>query len=126
MLVIRGDKRVADIYFTEYMRLFAHYGFREAVAIAIERHESCAPAPQDRLADVAAAVLQGGRRPRHPPPLLRDRQVAVRARARAHAAGAGGDGYPASPMMRLTFPGSKNSGAGSVAACTLMKPSIAS
>jgi hypothetical protein len=43
MLVIVGDKRVADIYFTEYMRLFAHYGFRESVAIAIERHEEWHP-----------------------------------------------------------------------------------
>jgi phosphatidylserine/phosphatidylglycerophosphate/cardiolipin synthase-like enzyme len=43
MLVIRGDRRVADIYFTEYMRLFAHYGFREAVGIAIERHEEWHP-----------------------------------------------------------------------------------
>jgi hypothetical protein len=43
MLVIRGDRRVADVYFTEYMRLFAHYGFREAVAIAVERHEEWHP-----------------------------------------------------------------------------------
>jgi phosphatidylserine/phosphatidylglycerophosphate/cardiolipin synthase-like enzyme len=28
MLVIRGDKRVADIYFTEFNRLFYHYYFR--------------------------------------------------------------------------------------------------
>jgi phosphatidylserine/phosphatidylglycerophosphate/cardiolipin synthase-like enzyme len=37
MLVIRGDKRVADIYFTEFNRLFFHYYFRsvlEAVATA--------------------------------------------------------------------------------------------
>jgi phosphatidylserine/phosphatidylglycerophosphate/cardiolipin synthase-like enzyme len=31
MLVIRGDRRVADIYFGEFMRLFAHHRFREAV-----------------------------------------------------------------------------------------------
>lgn len=31
MLVIRGDERVADIYLGEYMRLFSHYAFREAV-----------------------------------------------------------------------------------------------
>jgi hypothetical protein len=43
MLVIRGDQRVADIYFTEYMRLFAHYGFREAVAIAIASGEQWRP-----------------------------------------------------------------------------------
>jgi phosphatidylserine/phosphatidylglycerophosphate/cardiolipin synthase-like enzyme len=33
MLIIRGDTRVADIYFGEYMRTFAHYAFREAVYI---------------------------------------------------------------------------------------------
>lgn len=31
MLVIRGDTRVADIYLGEYMRLYSHYAFREAV-----------------------------------------------------------------------------------------------
>jgi len=29
MLVIRGNKRVADIYVGEYMRLWNHYAFRE-------------------------------------------------------------------------------------------------
>ena len=29
MLIIRGNKRVADIYFGEYMRLWDHYAFRE-------------------------------------------------------------------------------------------------
>jgi hypothetical protein len=43
MLIIGGDRRVADIYFTEYMRLFAHYGFREAVGIAIARREDWHP-----------------------------------------------------------------------------------
>ena len=28
MLLIRGEKRVADIYFTEFNRLFFHYYFR--------------------------------------------------------------------------------------------------
>lgn len=32
MLVIRGNKRVADIYLGEFMRLHSHYAFREAVA----------------------------------------------------------------------------------------------
>lgn len=32
MLVIRGDTRVADIYLGEFMRSFAHYAYREAVA----------------------------------------------------------------------------------------------
>jgi phosphatidylserine/phosphatidylglycerophosphate/cardiolipin synthase-like enzyme len=31
MLVIKGDRRVADIYLTEFSRLFAHYAFRETL-----------------------------------------------------------------------------------------------
>jgi phosphatidylserine/phosphatidylglycerophosphate/cardiolipin synthase-like enzyme len=31
MIAIMGDKRVADIYFCEFMRLFAHHRFRESV-----------------------------------------------------------------------------------------------
>ncbi|MFN2456887.1 MAG: phospholipase D-like domain-containing protein [Chitinophagaceae bacterium] len=31
MVIIRGDKRVADIYFTEFMRLFNHYYFRSVI-----------------------------------------------------------------------------------------------
>ena len=36
MLVIKGDKRIADIYLGEYMRLFSHYSFRESVKRALE------------------------------------------------------------------------------------------
>ena len=39
MLVIRGDKRIADIYFGEYMRLYSHYAFREAVKRAMEKEK---------------------------------------------------------------------------------------
>jgi phosphatidylserine/phosphatidylglycerophosphate/cardiolipin synthase-like enzyme len=38
MVVIRNDKRVADIYVGEFMRLYSHYAFREAVAIWREQH----------------------------------------------------------------------------------------
>jgi len=31
MLVIRGDKAVADVYLGEFMRLFSHYAFRESL-----------------------------------------------------------------------------------------------
>jgi len=31
MIIIRGDKRVADIYFTEFNRLFNHYYFRSVM-----------------------------------------------------------------------------------------------
>jgi phosphatidylserine/phosphatidylglycerophosphate/cardiolipin synthase-like enzyme len=33
MLVIRGNKEVADIYLGEFMRLFSHYAFRESLGI---------------------------------------------------------------------------------------------
>ncbi len=53
MLVIRGDRRVADIHFGEFMRVFAHHRFRESVARHIEARGRDALAtwkPQD-LAD---------------------------------------------------------------------------
>lgn len=37
MLVIRGDTRVADIYFTEFNRLFNHYYFRSIQEVTRER-----------------------------------------------------------------------------------------
>lgn len=37
MLLIRGDKRVADVYVGEYMRLWNHYAFREWAASAPAR-----------------------------------------------------------------------------------------
>jgi phosphatidylserine/phosphatidylglycerophosphate/cardiolipin synthase-like enzyme len=39
MLIIRNDTRVADIYVGEFMRLYSHYAFREAVAIALAEGE---------------------------------------------------------------------------------------
>lgn len=38
MLAIFGDTRVADIYFGEFMRLFAHHRFRESVAWHVQEH----------------------------------------------------------------------------------------
>ena len=43
MLVIKGNKRVADIYFGEYMRLYSHYAFREAVKIFLEKNPNAQP-----------------------------------------------------------------------------------
>lgn len=40
LVVIKGSKRVADIYFGEFMRIFPHYRFREASAIHPEKHGS--------------------------------------------------------------------------------------
>lgn len=43
MLVIEGNTRVADIYLGEYMRLYSHYAFREAVKIFLEKHPGAKP-----------------------------------------------------------------------------------
>ncbi len=43
MLVIKDDLRVADIYFGEYMRLYSHYAYREAVKIFLDQHPSARP-----------------------------------------------------------------------------------
>lgn len=39
MVVIRSDRSVADIYFTEYLRVYAHHAFRESVKRAAERND---------------------------------------------------------------------------------------
>jgi hypothetical protein len=43
MLVIRGDRRIADIYFGEYLRLYTHYAFRESVKIYTEKKHQGTP-----------------------------------------------------------------------------------
>jgi phosphatidylserine/phosphatidylglycerophosphate/cardiolipin synthase-like enzyme len=43
MLVIRGDRRIADIYFGEFLRLYSHYAFREAVKIYTEKKKTNKP-----------------------------------------------------------------------------------
>lgn len=40
MIIIRGDRRVADIYFTEFNRLFNHYYFRSVVEETTARHHN--------------------------------------------------------------------------------------
>ena len=54
LVVIRGNRRVADIYFGEFMRIFAHHRFRESVARHIEQFGSAAFdtwKPQDLFED---------------------------------------------------------------------------
>lgn len=54
MLLVRGDKRVADIFFGEFMRVFAHHRFRESVARHIEQFGTAARdswKPQDLFED---------------------------------------------------------------------------
>jgi len=43
MLVIKDNKRVADIYLGEYMRLYSHYAFREAVQIFLDKNPNATP-----------------------------------------------------------------------------------
>jgi hypothetical protein len=43
MLVIRGDKRIADIYFGEFLRLYSHYAYREAVKIYMDKKKKGIP-----------------------------------------------------------------------------------
>lgn len=54
MVLIRGDSRVADIYFGEFMRVFAHHRFRESVKRHIDQYGSAAFntwKPQDLFED---------------------------------------------------------------------------
>ena len=30
--MVKGDKRVADIYFTEFLRIYTHHAFRESLS----------------------------------------------------------------------------------------------
>jgi phosphatidylserine/phosphatidylglycerophosphate/cardiolipin synthase-like enzyme len=43
MLVIKKNKRVADIYLGEFMRLHSHYAFRQAVKIFLEQNPGKSP-----------------------------------------------------------------------------------
>lgn len=43
MVVIRGDKRIADIYFGEFTRLYSHYAFREVVKWHMEKEKTNNP-----------------------------------------------------------------------------------
>ena len=40
MVIIRGNKRVADIYFTEFNRIFNHYYFRDVYNNAKAKKET--------------------------------------------------------------------------------------
>lgn len=65
MLIIRGDTRVADIYLTEFMRLFTHMYFRQHVATATSQPslparpmaEMLVPTAQDPVPSVEGSEL---------------------------------------------------------------------
>ena len=54
MLVIRNDKRIADIYLGEFMRLYTHYAFREVVGFMREKEGAAAEWRPNYLDDNAA------------------------------------------------------------------------
>lgn len=59
MLVISGDKRVADIYLTEFMRLFTHLRFRAAVGV--RESDRRAPDPHDPDVQTPRHLEEDGR-----------------------------------------------------------------
>ena len=64
MLVIRGDRRVADIYFTEFNRLFYHYYFRsiqETTGVVDHLDHSIRRVSGDRMRSTVTASLHSSR-----------------------------------------------------------------
>lgn len=57
MLVIRGNKAVADIYMGEFMRLFSHYAFRESLRFT--NNQSPAAALQRKYLVASAKWING-------------------------------------------------------------------
>jgi phosphatidylserine/phosphatidylglycerophosphate/cardiolipin synthase-like enzyme len=47
MLLVRGNLRVADLYFTEFNRLFNHYYFRSVTEATASAKEAGEPLPAD-------------------------------------------------------------------------------
>lgn len=76
MLLIRGDTRVADIYFTEFNRLFFHYYFRSIV----EELGDGKPASGNAAADQSASLFldeTDGWLKKYAPGTLRAKRVGV-------------------------------------------------
>jgi phosphatidylserine/phosphatidylglycerophosphate/cardiolipin synthase-like enzyme len=73
MLIIRGDRRVADIYFTEFNRLFNHYYFRAV-------HEKSAGMPSAARASLFLKEKPSEWLDAYKPGLLRFKRVEMYAR----------------------------------------------
>ena len=73
MLIIRGDRRVADIYFTEFNRLFNHYYFRAV-------HEKAAGLPSAARASLFLREKPSEWLDAYKPGLLRFKRVEMYAR----------------------------------------------
>ena len=77
MVIIRGDRRVADIYFTEFNRLFFHYYFRSVVQRVSGRPG--APATDEQALDL---VEDDSWTQKYAPGTLRSKRVAKLAEMR--------------------------------------------
>ena len=75
MLWISGNERVADIYLTEFMRLFTHFRFRGAVGA--KRADRMAPSPADPAIVTARHLTRPSRGPRRSSRPIRQRPVSV-------------------------------------------------
>ena len=61
ILVVRGDKRVADIYLGEFMRLYSHHAFRESMTFRDQGRQSrCGPTTGGRTISVRHQVRCAG------------------------------------------------------------------
>ncbi|WP_179874038.1 phospholipase D-like domain-containing protein [Rhizobium sp. L43] len=79
MLLIRGERRVADIYFTEFNRLFFHYYFRSVHEEAHDRAEA-GTAAANAAADQKASLFldeTDGWLTKYKPGSLRTKRVAM-------------------------------------------------
>ena len=78
MLIIRGNKRVADIYFTEFNRLFNHYYFRSVLE---SLNSSSGPSAQPGAGTDPDASLflseDGGWLKKYKPGTLRQKRVTI-------------------------------------------------
>src|SRR6185312_16334892 len=52
MIIVRGDRRVADIYFTEFNRLWGHYYYRSVVEQTKRHPPAAAPAKPHNYQDL--------------------------------------------------------------------------
>lgn len=60
MILIRGDNRVADIYFTEFLRLHEHFYFRDVANIVAGKGNDAAGAFLEEVKDWTATDFQPG------------------------------------------------------------------
>jgi phosphatidylserine/phosphatidylglycerophosphate/cardiolipin synthase-like enzyme len=69
MIIIKGDTRVADIYYTEFMRLFNHYYFR-SVYNSLKNSETQEQKEANVFIDPTPAWLE-----KYKPGTLRDKKI---------------------------------------------------